>query len=103
MSEQPILWWLAHNTLFAAALAVIVYFACRYLHLRPAVRHILWLLVLVKLATPPILTWPWSPDWPSRLAVSPDSRETVSNAIHENKSLPFSSGYKLQGENQSKL
>src|SRR5258707_6208728 len=72
MTEEPLLWWLAHNTFFAAVLAAIVFLACRLGRLRPAVRHALWLVVLIKLATPPLLTWPWSTPapWPSRPAGS---------------------------------
>src|SRR5262249_19518660 len=49
----PMLWWLAQNTLLAAALAALVAIACRVGRFRPAVRHALWLLVLLKLVAPP--------------------------------------------------
>jgi bla regulator protein BlaR1 len=103
MSEQPILWWLAHNTLFAAFLAVIVYLACRHLRLRPAVRHLLWLLVLVKLATPPILTWPWSPDWPTRLAVSQEPSNSASYALLENTNVGLYESKQLLNESRGKF
>ena len=51
------LWWLAHTTVTAAALAVVVALVCRLGRLGPAARHALWLLVLVKLLTPPVVTW----------------------------------------------
>jgi len=54
------LWWLAENCLVVAAMVVVVSVACRFLRNRPAVQHALWLLVLVKFITPPIVTWPWS-------------------------------------------
>src|SRR5262249_3092294 len=41
----------------------IVALICRLACLRPAVRHALWLIVLIKLMTPPLVHWPWpAPD-----------------------------------------
>jgi len=45
------------NLAVAAALAAVALAAGRWLH-RPAVAHVLWLLVLVKLLTPPLVTVP---------------------------------------------
>jgi beta-lactamase regulating signal transducer with metallopeptidase domain len=53
------LWWLAQNAVMAAILAGIVALVCRAVGLRPAVRHALWLVVLLKLVTPPVVHWPW--------------------------------------------
>ncbi len=53
------LWWTVQNTLTVAALAPAVWLACRCLRSRPAVQHLLWLLLLVKLVAPPIVDWPW--------------------------------------------
>src|SRR5262249_41576394 len=55
------LWWLVQNAVLAALLAGIVALICRLTRLRPAVRHALWLLVLIKLVTPPLVHWPWPP------------------------------------------
>jgi beta-lactamase regulating signal transducer with metallopeptidase domain len=52
------LWWLLETTLVAAALAGAVALVCRRLRPRPAVRHALWLVVLLKLLAPPLLAWP---------------------------------------------
>src|SRR5262249_11302851 len=52
------LWWLAQNAVLAGLLAVGVAVACRVGRFRPAVRHALWLVVLIKLLTPPFLTYP---------------------------------------------
>jgi beta-lactamase regulating signal transducer with metallopeptidase domain len=52
------LWWLAQNAVLAGLLAVGVAVACRIGRFRPAVRHALWLVVLLKLLTPPFLTYP---------------------------------------------
>jgi beta-lactamase regulating signal transducer with metallopeptidase domain len=53
------LWWLAQNALVAVVLAVVVGVLCRTCRFRPAVRHALWLIVLVKLIAPPLLPWSW--------------------------------------------
>src|SRR5260370_12603666 len=53
------LWWLVENTVFAAILAGVVALLCRCFRPGPAVRHALWLVVLLKLLTPPFLHWPW--------------------------------------------
>src|SRR5947209_10598868 len=54
------LWWLAENTVFAAILAGFVVLICRCFRPGPAVQHALWLVVLVKLLTPPLIEWPWA-------------------------------------------
>jgi beta-lactamase regulating signal transducer with metallopeptidase domain len=54
------LWWLAQNTVIAIVLAGIVALLCRYGRFSPAVRHALWLVVLIKLVTPPFVEWPWA-------------------------------------------
>src|SRR5687767_2372792 len=59
------LWWMFQNVLIAAALAGLVWLICRIRWLSPAARHALWLIVLVKLITPPLVVWPWAipTDW----------------------------------------
>jgi beta-lactamase regulating signal transducer with metallopeptidase domain len=54
------LWWLAQNTAIAGVLAAFVALVCGLARPRPAVRHALWLVVLVKLLAPPLISWPWS-------------------------------------------
>jgi beta-lactamase regulating signal transducer with metallopeptidase domain len=56
------LWWLAQNTMVAGALAGIVALICRWARPSPAIRHALWLVVLIKLVAPPLVYWPWSAD-----------------------------------------
>jgi beta-lactamase regulating signal transducer with metallopeptidase domain len=51
--------WLILHTLTALTLAVVALALGRWLRLGPAARHALWLVVLVKLLTPPIVAWPW--------------------------------------------
>lgn len=55
-SSQPavILNWLIGNSVVAAALAIAAWSVNRFVH-RPAVAHVLWVLVLLKLMTPPIV------------------------------------------------
>src|SRR5437879_10929151 len=53
------LWWLAENSVVAAVLAGMVALLCRLGQFRPAVRHALWLVVLARFVTPPLLDWPW--------------------------------------------
>ena len=52
--------WLIVHTVVTAAMALVVAASCRWRRLGPAVRHLLWLAVLVKLLTPPVVCWPWS-------------------------------------------
>src|SRR5207249_4071797 len=54
------LWWLVQNTVVAAVLAGFVALICGAARPRPAVRHALWLVVLMKLMAPPLISWPWT-------------------------------------------
>jgi beta-lactamase regulating signal transducer with metallopeptidase domain len=54
------LWWLAQNGLAAGALAALVALMCWLGRLGPAARHALWLIVLLKLVTPPVILWPYA-------------------------------------------
>src|ERR1700730_10310003 len=72
------LWWLAQNVVIGAILAVLVAVACRVCRFRPAVRHALWLIVLVKLVAPPLLPWSWPVAEPRVPApVQPDASSLV--------------------------
>jgi hypothetical protein len=53
--------WSAQTTVIAMLLAAIAILASRSARLGPAARHVLWLVVLIKLVTPPVVNWPWSP------------------------------------------
>jgi beta-lactamase regulating signal transducer with metallopeptidase domain len=79
------LWWLTETTVVSAALAGAVAVLCRRLRPRPAVRHALWLLVLLRLLMPPLLAWPW-PQAANEMAPRPPPaelvfQETISEAI----------------------
>ena len=61
------LWWFAETTLIASGLAVLATLGGRWKRLGPEARHGLWLLVLIKLAMPPVVAWPWAlpGGWPA--------------------------------------
>ena len=54
---MPWLAWVVSNVLLALLLALAAWFVQRWLR-RPAVAHVLWVLVLVKLVTPPLVSVP---------------------------------------------
>ncbi len=51
--------WLLLHSAGVLLLAIVVLALCRWPRLGPAARHALWLLVLLKLLTPPFVSWPW--------------------------------------------
>jgi beta-lactamase regulating signal transducer with metallopeptidase domain len=53
-------WWIFQNVVVTAALAGIVLLLCRFGRIGPVARHALWVLVLVKFVTPPLVVWPWA-------------------------------------------
>jgi beta-lactamase regulating signal transducer with metallopeptidase domain len=61
-------WWLFQNAVMTAALAGVVAAICRSGRIGPVVKHALWVLVLVKFVTPPVVVWPWTAPDPLRLA-----------------------------------
>ena len=52
--------WFVETTLVASGLAVVAAMGSRLRSIGPTARHVLWLVVLVKLMTPPLLCWPWA-------------------------------------------
>jgi bla regulator protein BlaR1 len=60
---MPGLWWFAETTVVAAGLALVAALASRMRSIGPSTRHVLWLLVLIKLMTPPLISWPWPAPW----------------------------------------
>jgi beta-lactamase regulating signal transducer with metallopeptidase domain len=61
------LWWTIQNVVIAALLAGLVRLACRLRPIGPVGRHALWLVVLAKLLTPPLVAWPWAVRTPLRV------------------------------------
>ena len=55
--------WFAETTIVAAILALVAIAASRLRPIAPSVRHALWLVVLIKFITPPLVSWPWAIDW----------------------------------------
>jgi beta-lactamase regulating signal transducer with metallopeptidase domain len=66
--------WFAETTLVAGVLALVAVAASRLRHVGPSVRHALWLVVLIKLITPPLVAWPWAADWRSLSWLSAPTR-----------------------------
>jgi hypothetical protein len=54
--------WMLQTFAIAGLAAVAVLCASRVARIGPVGRHVLWLVVLVKLVTPPlvIVEWPWA-------------------------------------------
>lgn len=59
---NELMWWFGQNTLAALLMIPCVMLACRLFRDRPAVQHLLWLVILLKFITPPVVVWPWSVD-----------------------------------------
>ncbi|MFA6244656.1 MAG: hypothetical protein WC655_27175, partial [Candidatus Hydrogenedentales bacterium] len=53
-------WWLIQHLVIVTLLATLVLVAGRVFRLSPAVRHALWVVVLIKLMMPPVIVWPWA-------------------------------------------
>ena len=56
------------NALIAAAMAIVVVAVSWYWRHRPAVIHAMWLIVLLKFITPPVVNVPLNPGWSAREA-----------------------------------
>lgn len=54
------LWGLCENAIATAILAAVLGALGWPLRRRPGVQHALWLIVLIKFVTPPVVVWPWS-------------------------------------------
>lgn len=61
-------WWFFQNAVVTTILALGVLVMCRFVRIGPVARHALWVLVLVKFVTPPIVEWPWAAPDPLGLA-----------------------------------
>ena len=103
-----LLGWLAETSAVALALAVVAALLGRSRRLAPgpAARHALWLLVMLKLVTPPLVHWPRSapteittaistrakavPDVPDRTTPEVDGPVVTVAAIHEPRAVESS-------------
>ncbi|MCA9177797.1 MAG: hypothetical protein KDB14_25195 [Planctomycetales bacterium] len=74
---NELLWWFGQNSLAAVLMIPCVLLACCLFRDRPAVQHLLWLVILVKFITPPIVVWPWSVDELRSIVWAQDSEHQV--------------------------
>src|SRR5467141_1810017 len=75
--------WLLVHTAFVALLAALALALGRWRRLPPAAQHLLWLVVLVKLLTPPVLVWPWALPTPFSPAPPEVRPPVVAEVAHE--------------------
>ena len=71
--------WFAETTLVASGLAAVAALVGRVRSIGPAARHALWLVVLIKLMTPPLVSWPWAvagwgADWSHDIGTAGNTR-----------------------------
>ncbi len=57
---NAIFWWVLENTIVIVLLIPLVAAVCRLFRNRPAVQHVLWVVLLFKFIMPPVWSWPWS-------------------------------------------
>ncbi len=74
--------WMAETTLAASLLAILAVLVIRFGRLGPSARHALWLVVLVKLATPPVVRLPLPLPVPGE---RPGERARASTAVGDIK------------------
>jgi beta-lactamase regulating signal transducer with metallopeptidase domain len=79
------LWWLAQNSATCAILALLVFLLTRWSRVSPALRHALWLIVLIKLATPTFISWPWQVPNISRTVEAPQPAVEVPLAANDSE------------------
>jgi beta-lactamase regulating signal transducer with metallopeptidase domain len=85
--------WFAETTIVAGVLATVAIAACRLKRLSPSIRHALWLVVLIKLMTPPLVAWPWAARvqnlaWPAASPSTEITAAVVGPEQSEQASLP---------------
>ena len=76
--------WFAETSLIAVVLAAVAMVAGRWTRLGPGARHALWLVVMIKLVTPPVVSWPWAVSLaspPHEVAASPGGRGRESKDV----------------------
>lgn len=73
------LWWIVQTTIVAALLAALACAAGRLARLRPAARHALWVVVLARLLTPPVVCWPWAVPGTARLVAGSSAADPGSD------------------------
>ena len=97
--------WFVETTLVASGLAVVAALGGRLRSIGPTARHVLWLIVLVRLMTPPLVCWPWAAHWGDlgRPLISPaDVRFAPVALADESPSPPCSEAAGLAGLDASR-
>ncbi len=89
MRTDDLLGWFAETTLVASALAALAALLSKVRRLSPgpAARHALWLMVMIKLVTPPLVHWPWSVASPV-VAARPEQRRSQDRPIRAVADIP---------------
>ena len=54
------IWWMLQTFIVTTVLAGCVWFICRIARPSAAMQHALWLVLLLKLVTPPVFPWSWA-------------------------------------------
>jgi beta-lactamase regulating signal transducer with metallopeptidase domain len=70
-------WWIFQSLVTTAALAAAVAIVCRFGRIGPVARHALWVIVLVKFITPPLVVWPWAAPDPLGLSRAQEITEAM--------------------------
>src|SRR6187549_2875384 len=73
-------WWIFQNVVITTALAAAVTMIGRSGRIGPVAKHALWVLVLLKFITPPIVVWPWAAPDPLGLAAMKPVVESSASA-----------------------
>jgi beta-lactamase regulating signal transducer with metallopeptidase domain len=74
-------WWIFQHLATVIVVAAVVAAVCRLGRLGPVARHALWLVVLIKLVTPPVVAWPWAV--PDPLGLAAVNAVPAPNPAHE--------------------
>ena len=85
-------WWFFQNAVVTAILACGVLVICRFVRIGPVARHALWVLVLVKFVTPPIVEWPWAAPDPLGLAPVEVASQQESDVVPAPLMVPVETG-----------
>jgi len=80
------LWWFAETSLIAGLLAVLAAGFSRLRPISPTTRHLLWLAVLIKFLTPPLVSSPWAVAWPAE--TMPAAEPTAVKPVRPPASVP---------------
>jgi bla regulator protein BlaR1 len=79
--------WFAETTIVAAILSLVAVALGKQRRIGPSLRHVLWLVVLIKFLTPPLLSWPWATEW-RRLEWPAAWRQTGGPAVATSEAPP---------------